>query len=245
VTHRSIIRFCKPHNLVVAAWHVLDQRREEGCSLQTRLEHSPNVVADCDKVIPAFPAQYHLGSMIFPKHSTFKPAAKVRNRPTLPDKGGNLVADFLLEIVQLVLNAFSSRHQACLKLSEHPPQILGISDQTCIRCVHLSHRVQRCSELWRQERHFHRKKAAQNPSRSMPQCNGFPMLLVSNCCRFLSDLSGPLRRSVREHCNESSRHCSANTDHNRRPVGHVSPIHRERANRHRYFPMSMMEPILP
>ncbi len=71
-----------------------------------------------------------------------------------------------------------------------------------------------------------------------------PNLLVAILqlpCQFMRCASGVVCRSSDEHdCNSAS-----SSDNRSHPVGHIPPIHCERAYRHRAFPLSLLEAILP
>lgn len=181
----------------------------------------------------------------FPYSSGVETTAKVGNRFSAANKFSNITAHTSFEVMQLVLHAFRDWHQGCLKLGEYPFKVVQIRYQARPTNFCLPHRDQNRSELRRKVGHLDRQKAPQNASRALPKRNGFFMLLAGDSRRLIRYFRGSLRCSMSRDSHHGCCDGCTNSDHNSGPVRHVSPIYRKRAYRHRHFPLSMMEPILP
>lgn len=70
-------------------------------------------------------------------------------------------------------------------------------------------------------------------------------LLLGYALGIFRDFGRPSGRPIRYRSNPDCACRGAKADHDGSPIGHVPPIHCERAYRHRLSPLSMLEPILP
>ncbi len=161
---------------------------------------------------------------------------------------GEIIANFVSKIwnsIEHLLCTWQKRATRCPQRSnKRPNTVLGscaltITAHAPFASLYLNRKLNR------KFRDFVQEQPDDNTRVSFAIVHRLLMLLSRNSCRLLGDLSRSLGGAVSEHRYHSRGHCCSDTYTNGSPVGHVPPVHCERAHRHRVIPLSMLEPILP